>query len=84
MHKGSTEGNNQQVTEHKDKGKSWTTFLMDWSLAIGGTVGIGVVTAWQVRSESWIYVLGITAGSMAFAGLVCVLIVKALSSRANR
>ena len=57
---------------------------MNWSLAIGGTVGIGVVTAWQVRSESWIYVLGITAGSMAFAGLVCVLIVKALSSRANR
>ena len=54
---------------------------MNWSLAIGGTVGIGAVSAWEARGESWIYAVGITAGTMALAGLVCVLTVIALRRR---
>ncbi len=51
---------------------------MNWSVAIGGTVGIGALSAWEARGESWTHVVGITAATMAVAGLVCVLTVLAL------
>gem|GEM_PF-3263737 len=67
-----------------DEGKSWTTFLMRWSLAVGASVGTGAVSAWEARGESWTYTVAITALTMVFAGLVCVLTVEALRALSVR
>ncbi len=78
MHEDSIERNDHPVTAHKATGRSWRTLIMNWSPAVGGTVGVGAVSAWEARDESWTYVVGITAATMVFAGFVCGFTVMAL------
>ena len=51
---------------------------MKWSPAVGATVGIGAVSAWKARGESWMNLVGTTAATIVFAGLVCLLTVTVL------
>ncbi|MDE0608171.1 MAG: hypothetical protein OXH78_13580 [Acidimicrobiaceae bacterium] len=53
-------------------------FRSNWPLAIGGSFGVAIPTAWSARDESLLHLVGVTALTMVFVLFVAWLGVIAL------